>query len=116
MKKNSVTNPENFQARVNYATHCILKGGNKTRKFDTCFEMGDGEAVVTVLVRKANKKEAFNKALVAYLGNDESFNNWLATAEKHKDVTSHKMKLVAAEMRKNFIDTTKTVINDSDGQ
>ena len=44
-----------FQVRVNLAAGYISKGRNRSRTFDTCFEMHDGDAVATALVRRVDR-------------------------------------------------------------
>ncbi len=45
-----------LQERINYAESVIRRGGNTSRKFDGCFEEGDGDIVVKALVSKADKR------------------------------------------------------------
>lgn len=53
-----------FNDRVNYAARVISAGAkNTTRNFDNCFEMHDGDAVVSALFRRAQK----NSKLAAML-------------------------------------------------
>lgn len=51
-----------FESRVNFAAAVISRDGAKTRNFDTCFEMYDGDEVVTLLYRRSltNPKLAEN--------------------------------------------------------
>jgi hypothetical protein len=57
------TDPEAFQYRVNYAVQCFLKN-IKSRNFDNCFEMFDGDAVVVALMRRAFKNTKLKQAIV----------------------------------------------------
>ena len=56
-----------FNCRVNLAASTIAKGGQTSRKFDTCFEMHDGDAVVAALVRRAANNLALAKNLPRYI-------------------------------------------------
>lgn len=58
----SVYQPEAFSERVNYA-RMVIEGGRQTsRGFDTCFEMGDGDAVATALYWRAHYNPSGNLA------------------------------------------------------
>ena len=59
---NDVYNPEAFRARVNYAAKCLMRG-IQSRRFDTCFEMNDGDAVIVALLRRAAKNPALKAAI-----------------------------------------------------
>lgn len=52
----SVYNSDNFAGRVALAASYIAKNRSGTRTFDTCFEMGDGDAVVVALYRRTQKR------------------------------------------------------------
>ena len=43
--------------RVNYAARVIREGRNTSRKFNSCFEMGDGDLVLAALVARADKSK-----------------------------------------------------------
>ena len=58
----SVYNPENFSGRVDYAVTGTLRGTD-SRHFDTCFEMGDGDAVMLGVLRRAAKNSRLAAAL-----------------------------------------------------
>jgi cystathionine beta-lyase family protein involved in aluminum resistance len=66
-----------FSTRVNYAAQCIRKGSTGGRSFDTCFEMYDGEFVVTMLVRKAERNPTFAAAMLKY---------WLCIRRRREEV------------------------------
>jgi hypothetical protein len=55
-------NPNNFKYRVNYTAQCFLKD-IKSRAFDNCFEMNDGDAVVVALMRRAFKNYNLKRAI-----------------------------------------------------
>lgn len=54
----SVYDPDAFEQRVKYAAQCIMVGRTHTRHFDTCFEMNDGDYVVSALIRRAENNPA----------------------------------------------------------
>lgn len=95
---------EDFHGRVNYAIACFRRGRQATRNrgFDDCFEMYDGDLVVTAIVRRAQADaelyEAIGRAWVGYDDEDPKFpKDWLATAEKYSNVTN--LAGAAREMR-----------------
>ena len=66
------TQKDGFAGRVNYAAAFMLrpKDGRRrqtTRAFDSCFENGDGDAVLAALVRRAVRNERLRAALPLYL-------------------------------------------------
>lgn len=50
------------------------------REFDTCFEMGDSEAVIAELINTA-RKEGFIDSIKEWCGN-ESFDRWCSYADR----------------------------------
>lgn len=66
----SVYNENNFSGRVNYAATVILREGNNSRSFDTCFEMYDGAAVAAALWRRAQKNAKLAAILPRYINAD----------------------------------------------
>lgn len=56
--------------RINYAILTIKRGGKTSRKFDTCFEMGDGDLVASEIVLRSKKNERLAANLPKYLGKD----------------------------------------------
>ncbi len=66
----SVYDTEAFAERVNFAAAFISAGRNSdtSRRFDTCFEMNDGDAVVAALVRRAGKNKRLAAKLFKYIG------------------------------------------------
>ena len=98
-----VYNPEAFQARVKYAAQCLVRGIH-SRRHDTCFEMNDGNAVVTALVRRARKnpkmREAFARQWVPSDMSAEGIpNQWVATAEKYAHVETRDLPVLARGLR-----------------
>lgn len=90
----SVYDPEAFSTRVSYARRCILNGHKGGRAFDTCFEMCDGDAVVTALVRKADHDPRLAKAMGT---------TWLSacrrTAMQYNDVPTSQLSVLARRLR-----------------
>lgn len=103
----SVYKPDNFSGRVAYAKQCLkrsLKPGRswpQGRAFDTCFEMWDGDAVVTALVRKAQHDPDLKRAIARGWSATapELPPGWLETAAKYADVTDRGLGKVAAKIR-----------------
>jgi hypothetical protein len=86
----SVYDLKAFRERVTHAARAIMSGyragfdgfdATQTRAFDTCFEMYDGDAVVTALIRKAEHDPEFKTALTGYL--TPNAEHWQATAAKY---------------------------------
>ncbi len=91
--QNDVYNPESFAARVNFAAKVIASGANTTRRFDTCFEMFDGDAVCVALYRRSLK----NPKLAANLHRYISFEQW--EIDKLKDVKTRDLAKAARAER-----------------
>lgn len=93
----SVYDPEAFDERVAFAARHIASGRPSTRRFDTCFEMHDGDAVAVALVRRVRARP--NTKLAAnfeqYLG-DVSY----AAAERHAAVPTPRLPELAARLRR----------------
>lgn len=98
--KNIVYQREAFEARVSYAAKCFMLGIS-SRSFDTCFEMGDGDLVVTALVRRAMK----NPRLKEKIGRgwtdlqDGLPTRWVETAARYAHIPRRKL---AEESRKQI--------------
>lgn len=58
---------ETFSDRVNYAARWIVSGRETNRRFDSCFECFDGDAVVLALCRRAEKNERLRQMLPRYI-------------------------------------------------
>lgn len=59
--------PENFAGRVSYAARVISLGRETSRAFDNCFENDDGDAVIAILARRAQKNPNIAANLYRYL-------------------------------------------------
>lgn len=68
----NVYNADDFQYRVKFAASYISAKKPSTRRFDTCFEMWDGDAVAAALVRRVDKQPGTKLAanLFKYIGED----------------------------------------------
>lgn len=85
----SVYDSERFHERVNYAARCLLAGSTSSRAFDTCFEMFDGDMVVTALVRRAEQQPHLSQAIIDWYSKDEKFpQTWIDAAAKYVNVTN----------------------------
>jgi len=67
-----LNDPENFSGRVNYAAAVISNGRSTSRAFDNCFENFDGDEVVTILLRRAEKNAKLAANLPRYIGIDRA--------------------------------------------
>lgn len=71
-----------FQSRVNMAANYISNGRNISRAFDSCFEMGDGDAVAVALYRRSRSNPKLRANLWRYL----SRNATIAAAFKYRRI------------------------------
>lgn len=94
----SVYEETNFSGRVNYAAQCFMRQIRSSRHFDTCFEMYDGTAVVTALVRRSEKNEKLRAAIASQWGG-EFPQKWLDTAATYKEIPTRGLSKLAATMR-----------------
>ncbi|MTJ93896.1 MAG: hypothetical protein F8N36_13715 [Desulfovibrio sp.] len=95
----SVYDKDAYSQRVNYAAQCFLRGTD-SRHFDTCFEMYDGAAVVTALVRRAEKNPRLHSAIAAQWR--EGFpQSWKDTAAQFAAVPTRRLVDLAALFRAN---------------
>ena len=96
----SVYNPTAFRERVSYAATCFLRGTH-SRARDTCFEMYDGDAVVTALVRRARNNDSLRNAIAKGWGDlKEGLPvSWVTTAEKYAAIPDRELDILAARLR-----------------
>ena len=59
--------PDTCQARVNYAVRVMLAGRNTSRRFDSCFENGDGDQVSATIWKRALKNDKLMSVLPKYI-------------------------------------------------
>jgi hypothetical protein len=81
--------PISFQQRVNYAAVCIINQHTRSREFDSCFEMYDGDLVVAALVRRAKHSAELYAAIAKWQSHGRSSElpaTWLEAAAKYKAV------------------------------
>ncbi len=101
----SVYDPDAFAQRVNYAAQCIVAGGNRTRTrhFDTCFEMCDGDLVVAALIRRAAKNPNLTQAIEQVMGVD-GVEHWRQTAARWVRVSARQLARAAQAERERAAD------------
>jgi len=89
--------PDAFAARVAFAAAVIARGGETSRKFDTCFEMYDGDAVAAGLMRraKANPEGNLARNLFRYIGEAGALEHY----EQTKHLTARGLAEFAAKLR-----------------
>jgi hypothetical protein len=95
----SVYDRDNFAGRVNYAAQCIMRGIIGTRALNSCFEMHDGDLVVSALVRRAQKNQQLHDA-ISKQWRGAFPQQWLDTSAKYSDVPTRKLAEKAAEVRR----------------
>lgn len=63
------TNPwfDDYQGRLKYAASVISAGRETSRRFDSCFENYDGDAVAVALYRRAQSNPRLASNLYRYL-------------------------------------------------
>jgi hypothetical protein len=57
---------DNFKGRVDYVAAVMSRRGNTSRRFDGCFEMYDGSAVLAAIVKRSWKNERLREVLRKY--------------------------------------------------
>lgn len=86
---------DDFAGRVNYAAAVISAGRRTSRAFDSCFENHDGDEVVAILLRRAEKNPRLAANIWRYLAKETA----LGAAERLKDIPTREMAAHAAETR-----------------
>ncbi len=99
-KSSNVYEPEAFQARVAYAAVCLVEG-IQSRRFDTCFEMFDGDAVVVALVRRARKNPRLLAAIARGWSElvDGVPASWHEKATQHSAIPTRELPTLARTLR-----------------
>jgi hypothetical protein len=95
MQMPSVYDSDNYAGRVNYAATVISRNGGRTRHFDTCFEMHDGDMVALALWRRAQSNPKLAERIPRYL-NVDLRDELLA---RYADLPARKMAETARQMR-----------------
>lgn len=85
---------EDFSARVNFAAAYIGAGTATTRRFDSCFENDDGDAVVTALYRRAQLRPLGRLAanLWRYVARDSAEPVAIANAGRNLLTWAHELR------------------------
>lgn len=106
MRSRDVYEATAFQARVNFAAAYIAAGKKSTRRFDTCFEMWDGDAVAAALVRRADKRPTGNLAanLFRYIGEKEARE---CSARLGKNLGAEAARIRDEQQRRSAIDIAR---------
>lgn len=77
MSIRNVYDPQQRAYRVDFACrHILRRGGHESRRFDTCFEMGDGDEVAARVYKRALKNPRLMAALPRYLRVDMCLENY----------------------------------------
>ena len=79
---------DSFQQRVNYAAQGILNHETKSREFDACFEMHDGDLVAAALVRRARHNADLYAAILLWQTKGRSSqlpSEWLEAESKYQN-------------------------------
>ena len=74
-------NPQNTKERADYAVRVMLRRGNTSRTFCSCFENGDGDQVSATIWKRALKNEKLMSVLPKYIVADiakEAYDKGLA--------------------------------------
>mgnify|MGYP001159347238 FL=1 len=94
----SVYDKDNFIGRVNYAAQCFIRKTSATRHADTCFEMFDGDAVVTALVRRAQHNPKLYAA-IAKQWSGAFPQGWIDTEARYASWPTRRLSILARDLR-----------------
>lgn len=87
-----------FQYRVNFAAAYMVRGITNSRALDNCFEMFDGDLVVTALVRRSLKNRKLWHSIASQWS--EGFpQSWISTATRYAHLKTSELPAAAANMR-----------------
>lgn len=91
----SINTDDNFKGRVAYAASVISSGRRTSRAFDNCFEHHDGDEVLAIIFRRAEKNLKLADNLAKYFD--------VTIAQEHVDklagISTRDMPAHAAETR-----------------
>jgi len=87
-----------FQYRVGFAASYMVRGISDSRALDNCFEMFDGDLVVTALVRRAMQNRRLWDAIAAQWRGAFP-ESWIETAVKYAHLTTRQLPQEARAVR-----------------
>ena len=92
--------PHSFQDRVEFAINAFRRKATHTRNFSSCFEMSDGDAVVTAIVRRAKNAPKLQECITAYF-RVPSFADipWHETANKYADLSNDEVSHLSLKLQ-----------------
>lgn len=88
---------DDFNARVNFAASYISGGKPTTRRFDSCFENNDGDAVVVALYRRTRARP--DTALARNLWRYIARSSVIPAVWRHRRIRTQNLPNLAAQMR-----------------
>lgn len=102
---NNVYDSEAFRARVTFAANYISARRPSTRRFDTCFEMHDGDAVAAALVYRTRKSPQSKLAqnLFHYLVKEQAEECAARLEGKDLNIEAREMRRKAKESFKRWL-------------
>jgi hypothetical protein len=101
MPRTDIYHPDAFSARVEHAIHCLVHDQMESRDNDTCYEMFDGDAVVTAILRRAATNPRLRASFAKHWRDtrDGLPVAWIETAEKYAHIPTEQLPELAREMR-----------------
>ena len=88
-----------FQYRVSFAAAYMVRGITNSRALDNCFEMWDGDLVVTALVRRAMKNRRLWDAIARQWS--EGFpKSWLEIAARYAHLKTRELPAAALAIQR----------------
>lgn len=91
---------DDFIGRVNYAAQCFIRHIRSSPTLDACFEMFDGDAVVTALVRRARNNPTLSAAIASQWR--EGFpQSWVDTEARYASWPTRRLAVLARDLRAN---------------
>lgn len=88
-----VYDPKQQDYRVEFAVQVILRGASMTRRFNTCFDMGDAKEVCARVYQRALKNARLMEALPCYLCMETCRECYEARQARQKDQMAKKATL-----------------------
>lgn len=93
----NIYQPDAFAERVTFAARVIGSGREAGRSFSTCFEMGDGDAVIVALSRRVERRP--DTRVAAYLYRYLARASVEGLAEQHRGVSDADLPTLAKTQR-----------------